>query len=189
MNFAFFLESFLLGIGLAMDAFSSSAVNGLNEPNMSRKKELLIAGTFGGFQGLMPLIGWYCVHVIAEAFESFRKLTPTIALVLLLYIGGKMIITGIRGEEEGVKHSLSLTDLLIQGIATSIDALSVGFTIAEYGFHMAFISSLIIGVVTFIISIGGVEIGKAFGIKLSTRAQILGGSILIFIGIKIFFGF
>ena len=188
MNATFFIESLLLGVGLAMDSFSSSAVNGLNEPGMSRKKELMIAATFGGFQMLMPLIGWYCVHVIAEAFESFRKLTPTIALVLLLYIGGKMILSGLRGQEDE-KPSLRLTDLLIQGIATSIDALSVGFTIAEYEFPMAFICSLIIGVVTFFISIVGVEIGKAFGTKLSTHAQILGGSILIFIGLKIFFGF
>ena len=91
------------------------------------------------------------------------------------------------GVEE--EYILGFVSLILQGIATSIDALSVGFTIAEYGFPMAFISSLIIGVVTFFISIGGVEIGKAFGTKLSTRAQILGGSILIFIGLKIFFGF
>ena len=183
------IESLLLGVGLAMDSFSSSAVNGLNEPQMSRRKELLIAGTFGFFQALMPLIGWFCVHEIAEAFESFRKYIPFIALVLLLYIGGKMLIEGIRGQEEGEKPALSPADLLLQGVATSIDALSVGFTIAEYGFAAALTSALIIGVVTFLISIVGVEIGKAFGTKLSTRAQILGGCILIFIGLKIFFGF
>jgi len=189
MTSAFVIESILLGIGLAMDAFSSSAVNGLNEPKMSRKKELLIAGTFGLFQALMPLIGWFCVHVIAEAFESFRRLTPTIALVLLLYIGGKMLISGLRGSEDEEKPALSIKDLLIQGIATSIDALSVGFTIADYGFGAALASSLIIGAVTFVICIGGVEIGKAFGTKLSKHAQIIGGCILIFIGLKIFFGF
>lgn len=189
MTAAFVIESILLGIGLAMDAFSSSAVNGLNEPKMSRKKELLIAGTFGLFQALMPLIGWFCVHVIAEAFESFRRLTPTIALVLLLYIGGKMLISGLRGSEDEEKPALSIKDLLIQGIATSIDALSVGFTIADYGFGAALASSLIIGAVTFVICIGGVEIGKAFGTKLSKHAQIIGGCILIFIGLKIFFGF
>lgn len=189
MTAAFVIESILLGIGLAMDAFSSSAVNGLNEPKMSRKKELLIAGTFGLFQALMPLIGWFCVHVIAEAFESFRRLTPTIALVLLLYIGGKMLISGLRGSEDEEKPALSIKDLLIQGIATSIDALSVGFTIADYGFGAALVSSLIIGAVTFVICIGGVEIGKAFGTKLSKHAQIIGGCILIFIGVKIFFGF
>ena len=188
MSTAFIIESILLGIGLAMDAFSSSAVNGLNEPEMSKQKMLLIAGTFGLFQGLMPLIGWFCVHEIADAFESFRKLTPLLALVLLLYIGGKMLISGIRGGD-GEKPALGLKDLMIQGIATSIDALSVGFTIAEYGFGLAAVSSLIIGLVTFVICIGGVLVGKAFGTMLSAHAQILGGCILIFIGLKIFFGF
>ena len=188
MNVAFIIESILLGVGLAMDAFSSSAVNGLNEPKMSRGKEILIAAVFGGFQAVMPLIGWFCVHVIAEAFETFRKMTPAIALILLLYIGGKMLISGLRGGEEE-KPALSMKELLIQGVATSIDALSVGFTIADYGFGMAFTASLIIGIVTFFISIVGVEIGKAFGMKLSKQAQIIGGCILIFIGLKIFFGF
>lgn len=182
------IESLLLGVGLAMDSFSSSTVNGLNEPGMSRRKELLIAAVFGGFQGLMPLIGWFCVHEIAEAFESFHRMVPYIALILLLYIGGKMLIEGIRGQENREKAVLSLTNLLIQGVATSIDALSVGFTIADYGFSSALASVLIIGVVTFVICIGGVEIGKAFGTKLSGKAQILGGVILIFIGLRIFFG-
>lgn len=189
MSIAFIVESILLGVGLAMDAFSVSAVNGLNEPDMGKKKLLGIAATFGIFQGAMPMIGWFCVHEIAEAFESFRKLTPLIALVLLLYIGGKMLIEGIRGGEEGEKPAVGFGDLMIQGVATSIDALSVGFTIAEYGWVSALSSSLIICVVTFIISIGGVLIGRAFGTKLSSKAQILGGVILIFIGVKVFFGF
>ena len=189
MSAAFIIESILLGVGLAMDAFSSSAVNGLNEPKMSRGKQVLIAAVFGIFQGVMPLIGWFCVHVIAEAFETFHKMTPAIALILLLYIGGKMLISGIRGGDEAEKPALSMKELMVQGVATSIDALSVGFTIADYGFGMAFTSSLIIGIVTFAISFAGVEIGKAFGMKLSKQAQIIGGCILIFIGIKIFFGF
>ena len=189
MNIELIIESLLLGVGLAMDSFSSSAVNGLNEPGMSRKKQLLIAAVFGGFQALMPLIGWFCVHVIAEAFESFRRFTPVIALALLLYIGGKMLLDGLRGQTEDEKPVLKLRDLLLQGVATSIDALSVGFTIAKYSFVPTLVSSLIIGGVTFLICIGGVEIGKAFGTRLSSHAQILGGCILIFIGVKIFFGF
>ena len=189
MSIAFIIESILLGIGLAMDAFSVSAVNGLNEPEMPKKKMFLIAGTFGVFQAAMPMIGWFCVHVIAEAFETFHKMTPTIALVLLLYIGGKMVISGIRGSDEEEKPAVSFGDLMVQGIATAIDALSVGFTIADYGTLMANMASLIIGLTTFIICIGGVKVGKAFGTKLSDKAQILGGVILIFIGIKIFFGF
>ncbi len=189
MSIAFVIESILLGVGLAMDAFSVSAVNGLNEPKMPKKKILLIAATFGIFQAVMPVIGWFCVHEVEEAFESFRKLTPVIALVLLLYIGGKMLIEGIRGAGEEEKPAVGFTDLMIQGIATSIDALSVGFTIAEYGWSSALNSSVIIGVTTFIISIGGVLIGQVFGTKLTGKAQILGGCILIFIGAKIFFGF
>lgn len=189
MTFAFVIESILLGIGLAMDAFSVSAVNGLNEPDMPKKKMVLIAGVFGAFQAAMPMIGWFCVHEIADAFESFRKLIPSIALVLLLYIGGKMLIAGIRGNTETEKPAVGFGDLMVQGIATAIDALSVGFTIADYGWAAALSSSLIIGLTTFVICIGGVLVGRAFGTKLSDKAQILGGVILIFIGLKVFFGF
>lgn len=189
MTAAFIIESILLGIGLAMDAFSVSAVNGLNEPHMPKKKMYLITGTFGLFQAVMPVIGWFCVHVIAEAFETFHKMTPAIALALLLYIGGKMLISGIRGNGEEETPAVGFTDLMVQGIATAIDALSVGFTIADYGWKSALSCSAIIGIVTFVICIGGVRIGQAFGTKLSSKAQILGGAILIFIGVKIFFGF
>ena len=186
MSAAFIIESLLLGIGLAMDSFSVSAVNGLNEPNMPKKKVLLIAGNFGFFQGAMPMIGWFCVHEIGEAFESFHKMTPVIALILLLYIGGKMLISGIKGKTDDEKPAVGFRDLMIQGIATAIDALSVGFTIADYGWASALSCSVIIAVTTFVICIGGVMAGKAFGTKLSNKAQILGGCILIFIGVKIF---
>ncbi len=186
MSAAFFIESLMLGIGLAMDSFSVSAVNGLNEPDMPKKKVLLIAGTFGFFQGAMPMIGWFCVHEIGEAFESFHRMTPVIALVLLLYIGGKMLISGIKGNTDEEKPAVGFRDLMIQGIATAIDALSVGFTIADYGWTSALSCSVIIAVTTFVICIGGVMAGKAFGTKLSNKAQILGGCILIFIGVKIF---
>ena len=189
MNVAFVVESILLGIGLAMDAFSVSAVNGLNEPKMPRIKMYLIAGTFGLFQMAMPIIGWFCVHEIAEAFESFYRLTPLISLLLLLYIGGGMLISGIRGRSEEEKPAVGFWGLMVQGVATAIDALSVGFTIAEYRWIDALSCSLIIGVVTFLISVVGVLIGRSFGTRLTGKAQILGGSILIFIGVKIFFGF
>ena len=189
MSTVFFIESLLLGVGLAMDSFSVSAVNGLNEPDMPKKKVLLIAATFGIYQGIMPLIGWFCVHELEEAFEAFHKLTPVIALILLLYIGGKMLLSGISGKSDEEKPAVGFWDLMIQGIATAIDALSVGFTIADYGWRAALTCSAIIGVTTFIICIGGVMAGKVFGTKLSNKAQILGGCILIFIGVKIFFGF
>ncbi|MFA4035004.1 manganese efflux pump MntP family protein [Blautia stercoris] len=183
----FVLNSILLGVGLAMDAFSVSLANGLNEPFMRKKKMCGIAGVFGFFQALMPMAGWVCVHTIIYYFKTFEKFVPWIALMLLVYIGGGMVLEGIKNDEEKAeKTRLSVGTLFVQGIATSIDALSVGFTIAEYGFVMAFVCSIIIAVVTFIISYAGLIIGKKFGTKFSGRADILGGVILIFIGLEIF---
>ena len=183
----FVLNSILLGVGLAMDAFSVSLANGLNEPVMRKKKMCGIAGVFGFFQALMPMAGWVCVHTIIYYFKAFEKFVPWIALILLVYIGGGMVLEGIKNDEEKAeKTRLSVGTLFVQGIATSIDALSVGFTIAEYGFVMAFVCSIIIAVVTFVISYAGLIIGKKFGTKFSNRADILGGVILIFIGLEIF---
>ena len=185
-NFRFFFNSILLGVGLAMDAFSVSMANGLNEPAMKKNRMSMIAGVFAFFQFLMPMIGWICVHTIVQYFQMFEKFIPWIALFLLLYIGGSMLIEGIKGDEEEELKGVGFKALLIQGIATSIDALSVGFTIADYGFMMAFVCSVIIAVVTFFICMGGLQIGKTVGTKLSNKAAILGGVILIFIGIEIF---
>lgn len=183
----FVLNSILLGVGLAMDAFSVSLANGLNEPVMRKKKMCGIAGVFGFFQALMPMAGWVCVHTIIYYFKAFEKFVPWIALILLVYIGGGMVLEGMKNDEEKTeKERLSVGTLFVQGIATSIDALSVGFTIAEYGFVMAFVCSIIIAVVTFVISYAGLIIGKKFGTKFSGRADILGGVILIFIGLEIF---
>lgn len=187
MDFAFFLNSALLGVGLAMDAFSVSLADGLSDPKMKTRREALIAGTFAFFQALMPMTGWLCVHTILQYFNSLQKFIPYIALILLAYIGGKMLIDGIRGEEgEGSSGKLTLTALLVQGIATSIDALSVGFTIADYNALTALTASLIIAAVTLVICWAGLKIGKRFGTKLGGKAQILGGVILIAIGIEIF---
>jgi Predicted membrane protein len=186
-NFLFFLNSILFGVGLAMDAFSVSLSNGLNEPDMTKKRMCTIAGTFCGFQIIMPLIGWICVRTIAQAFTAFQKFIPWIALILLAYIGGKMLIEGIKNKDsEEEKPAVGFAALMLQGIATSIDALSVGFTIAELTWQMALVEALIIGAVTFFICIAGLLIGKKFGAKLSNRASILGGIILIAIGIEIF---
>ena len=186
-SMSFFLNSILLGVGLAMDAFSVSLANGLHDTKMKAGRMSLIAGTFAVFQAAMPLIGWACVHTIAQKFSVFEKMIPWIALILLLFIGGKMLIEGIRGdeEEEEIKN-LSFGALMIQGVATSIDALSVGFTIADYGFLMALVCALLIAAVTFIICMIGLKIGKKVGTKLSGKASILGGVILIGIGIEIF---
>ena len=191
----FVLNSVLLGVGLAMDAFSVSIVNGLNESHMSKGKTLGIAGTYAGFQLAMPMIGWFCVHTIAEAFQAFQKFIPWIALLLLLYIGGKMLLEGIRnqraGSAEGERAAeggteLGLTTLLMQGVATSIDALSVGFTISGYNATKAFIASLLIAVTTLVVCLVGLRFGKKFGDKLADKAMVLGGVILILIGIEIF---
>ena len=173
----------------------------------------------------MPLIGWFFVHAAAQAFEGFQKFIPWIALILLAYIGGKMLIEGIgecrsggkaedcenvaepvgvetsvdcaKGSETASKSApvspqltskatLGLGTLLVQGIATAIDALSVGFTIADYNFLPALVECLIIGIVTFVICLGGLSIGKKVGDRLSGKAGILGGVILIAIGLEIF---
>lgn len=186
-NGMFFLNSGLLGVGLAMDAFSVSMANGLNEPRMKRGKLCGIAGVFAGFQFAMPMIGWICVHTMVRCLTALEGFIPWIALILLAIIGGKMLAEGIRGKDSQEEASkLGLGALLIQGVATSIDALSVGFTIAEYDWLMALVCSLIIAAVTLCICLGGLVLGRKFGMRLAGRAQILGGAILIFIGLEIF---
>ena len=190
----FFFNSILIGIGLAMDAFSVSLANGLNEPDMSKKKIFGIAGIFSVFQGFMPLIGWFCVHSIASAFSVFEKFIPWIALALLGYIGGKMLYEGYKeykcknegGTECPVPKKLGITALLVQGVATSIDALSVGFTISDYNTLQAVVCSLLIAAVTFAICAVGVFLGKKFGTALAGGSSMFGGAILIFIGLEIF---
>ncbi|WP_455504404.1 manganese efflux pump MntP [Blautia sp.] len=177
-SFIFFLNSALLGVGLAMDAFSVSLANGLHEPGMRMKKMCGIAGTFAAFQAIMPMTGWLCVHTVVEYFRTFEKFIPWIALILLGFICG-------TGEDEEIP-GVGLKALFIQGIATSIDALSVGFTIAEYDWLMALVCSVIIAAVTFFICMTGLSLGKRFGTKLSNKADILGGVILIAIGLEIF---
>ena len=187
LGVAFFVKSILLGAGLAMDAFSVSLANGLNEPKMKKPKMCGIAGIFAGFQFAMPMIGWICVSTIARLFGVFEKFIPWIALILLGYIGGKMLYEGIKNkEEEAGSCCVGLKCLLVQGVATSIDALSVGFTISEYNCMEALLACLLIGAVTFIICFAGLAIGKKAGTKLAGKAGILGGLILIGIGLEIF---
>ncbi len=199
---AFIINSILLGAGLAMDAFSVSIANGL-EDGMSHKRMCCIAGTYAGFQFLMPLAGWFCVHKIASAFEAFQQFCvhkiasafeafqqfiPWIALFLLSYIGGKMLADGIwkiraAEEEKFCCKRLDPATLFMQGIATSIDALSVGFTISA---PEALTACAIVAVVTFAICMCGLRFGRHFGARLSDKASILGGTILIGIGLEIF---
>ncbi len=186
LSLMFFLESLLLGVGLAMDAFSVSLANGLNEQGMKRSKMFGISAVFAFFQGLMPLLGWICVHTVVEYFESFALFIPWIALGLLGMIGGKMLYDGIKNNEEEVAQGVGIAALLIQGVATSIDALSVGFTIADYKFPEALLSVGIIAAITFAICLAGIYLGKKFGTKLAGKATVFGGIILIAIGIEIF---
>lgn len=187
-DFMFFFNSILIGAGLAMDAFSVSLANGLNEPKMKTGRASVIAGVFAFFQFFMPLMGYMCVHTVAKCFKTFENLIPYIALVLLLYIGIKMLVEGIKesGEEQTELKRVGFSALIVQGIATSIDALSVGFTISSYNVLGAFLCGIIIAIVTFIICMAGLFIGKKFGTALAGKAGILGGLILIFIGIEIF---
>ena len=191
----FIFSSVLLGVGLAMDAFSISVANGIVEPDMRKTRMFKISGVYAVFQFLMPLIGWFLVTTVAEIFTAFHKFIPWIALFLLLFIGGKMVVEGIKDKKQGgkkekeeVKEAKKLTwgALIVQGVATSIDALSVGFTIADYSFLRAFASSLIIGVVTLVICFLGLIFGKKIGAKFVSTATIIGGVILILIGMEIF---
>ncbi len=216
MEFSFVINSALLGAGLAMDAFSVSVANGLNDPKMSRLKAVAVALTYAFFQALMPLLGWVCVHTVLEYFNALNILIPWIAFVLLSFIGGKMVLESLRdmkqeklqesGEDAAVSESiraennradekdgsrnassvLSPSLLIVQGIATSIDALSVGFAIAHYDFNAALFAALIISVVTFFICVSGIYAGRTIGNRFSGKASLLGGVILILIGLEIF---
>ena len=186
MDFLFFLTCAGFGIGLAMDAFSVSLANGLGERGMKLGKMLGVAGTFAFFQAIMPLIGWVCVHTILEQFAAFEKWIPWIALVLLSFLGGKMIYEGIKDEDECKLQRVGFWALMLQGVATSIDALSVGFDIGGYGILEALVAVAIIALITFVICFCGIIIGKKFGTKLACKATILGGVILVAIGLEIF---
>lgn len=212
MSFLFICNNILLGAALAMDAFSVSLANGLEDPGMRPGRVCGIAGVFAAFQIAMPLIGWVCIYTIAEYFDAFRAWIPWIALALLAFLGGKMLVEGIRDLQQDAPNAtdaenetdttaegeigasadgksggkLTVAALLLQGVATSIDALSVGFTIADYTFPLALLSAAIIGAVTFLLCFLGVHIGKRFGTHLAGRATIVGGLILIGIGIEIF---
>ena len=201
--FDLIVTSLMLGVGLAMDAFSVSLANGLADNKMKFGKVSVIAGTFAMFQFAMPMIGWFVVRRMAETFEWFSPLIPWIALVLLLFIGGGLLKDGIEelkeskaakasgesdaGAESGAGDAEKLGALMLfgQGVATSIDALSVGFTTASYNAAQALVSSLIIGVVTLAICMAGLRIGRRLGEMLAGKASILGGVILIAIGLEI----
>lgn len=180
------ITSIFLGIGLAMDACAVSMANGLKEPQMKLRKIILIAFMFGLFQALMPFIG----YLVGSAFlTKIEWIIPFVALGLLGIVGGKMLFEGLEKKEEDDElknKDLTFKVLIIQAIATSIDALSVGFTISDYKMIQAIVCVIIIAIVTFMICVVAVFIGKKFGTKLGKKAEILGGVILIAIGLEIF---
>lgn len=198
------INSLGLGVGLAMDAFSVSLTNGLSEPYGTKRRAFAIASVYALFQMAMPLLGWLLVTTMENQFAVLSRYIPYVALALLLFIGGKMLIEGIceiknkknddPNEKKSAAHTttgdvlkrITFAELLVQGVATSIDALSVGLQIADYAFHEALLSAAIIAAVTLAICFAGVLIGRKFGTKLSEKATVLGGVILIGIGIKIF---
>ncbi len=177
------LEIILIGVGLSMDAFAVSITNGLCCTNLKKRQMFYIALCFGVFQGAMPLIGYF----LGKAFEKYIcTFDHWIALVLLGYIGGKMIFDAVKGEEDAGEFQLTLKTLLTQGIATSIDALAVGVSFAALPNVNIWSSAGIICCTTFAFSLVGVVFGKKVGSKLGSRAQLVGGIILVCIGIKIF---
>lgn len=188
IDFVFILNTCLLGVGLAMDAFSVSLANGLREPRMGFGRMSLIAGTFAVFQFVMPMTGWICIHTIVEYFRKVERFIPFIGFAVLMWIGLEMVLEGVgrkSNDEDDGQRTLSFGKLFVQGVGTSIDALSVGFTIEQYDAGTAVVASLIIGVITFGICLAGTMIGKRFGTKLAKKASILGGVILIAIGFEI----
>lgn len=182
----FFATSILLGIALAMDAFSVSLTVGLREPHIKKERVLLAAGMFGGFQFLMPLLGRLGIGTLLKAFGKLQDFIPVIAFLVLLVLGVKMLLDGIKAKEKEEPEEVSKHALILQGVATSLDALSVGFTVfAEYSLLRSVTASLLIGGVTFLLCILGVLIGRKVGTVLKNKAFILGGIILIAIGIEI----
>ncbi len=186
----FILNSILLGVGLAMDAFSVSVADGLKSPHMKRSRRYLIAGIFAFFQFMMPLLGWIGVRSIVLFFGAFEKVIPWIAMGLLVFIGSKMIYEGVTAEKNDDDRIESVDPgvmtLVLQGVATSIDALSVGFTIADYGIHSALTACSVIAVVTFCLSLAGVTLGRRLSSVVRGKASMIGGVILICIGFEIF---
>ncbi|MEE1251420.1 MAG: manganese efflux pump MntP family protein [Lachnospiraceae bacterium] len=182
---AVFIELLLMGVGLAMDAFAVSICKGLGMTKVNKKQAVTIGVFFGGFQALMPLIGW----ILGKQFERYiTSVDHWIAFILLGFIGGKMIVESLKPEEEKeIEKSdmpLDLKEMFVLAIATSIDALAVGITFAFLGTPI--IEAIaIIGIVTFLISIGGVYVGNFFGSKYKNKAELAGGLILVLLGVKI----
>ena len=178
-----FAELFFIAVGLSMDAFAVSLCKGLNMRVFNKKYTLLIALFFGGFQALMPLVGWLLGTQFSRYITDFDH---WIAFALLCFIGGKMVLEAVRNthEQEPKEESLHLKALLMLSIATSIDALAAGVTLAFLQVNI-FSAISLIGIITFTLSLAGVAIGNRFGIRFKSKAELIGGIVLILMGAKI----
>lgn len=179
------ISTFLIAVALAMDAFSVSMTKGFTQKHLTNSQILYYGLFFGGFQFIMPILGYFCGNVIASLVESLASI---IGFILLLIIGLNMIRESLSSDEDNITDSFSFKEVTLLAIATSIDAFAVGITIALIK-DPILISSTIIGIVAFFFSIVGVFIGKKLGNYIGDKFQILGGVILILIGIKILLGF
>lgn len=178
------IELILLAVGLSMDAFAVSVCKGLAMPELKPRHTLIVGVWFGGFQALMPVIGYF----LGSTFAAYiTAIDHWIAFVLLSFIGGNMIREAIKGDEEDADSSLAFSVMLTMAVATSIDALAVGITFAFLipTLSQLMLSVLLIGCTTFVFSAAGVKIGNVFGLKYKKKAELTGGIILILLGIKI----
>lgn len=174
-------ELFLLAVGLSMDAFAVSVCKGLSVKTLKPKHALLAGLYFGGFQALMPVIGYFAGSYFADIISSYDH---WIVFILLLLIGGNMIKEALDKEEENLNDSFDFKTMLLLAIATSIDALAVGVSFAFLKVNIVYAAAFI-GVITFILSAAGIKIGNIFGTRYRAKAELAGGIILILIGLKV----
>ncbi len=180
-----FITAFLMGLGLSMDAFAVAICKGLKMKKLNYKQLTLIAVFFGGFQAIMPFIGWLLAHNFKKYIENYDH---WIAFGLLMFIGIKMIIEAFKDDEDDGCDKFDIKELFIMAIATSIDAMAAGIAFAFDGFDLLseiLIAIVIIGMITFILSAVGVLIGHNFGAVYKTKAELAGGVILVLLGVKI----
>ena len=185
---SFIISSILFGLGLAVDAFLISLAGGVNEPNAKRGKILASALVFAQFQLAAPLIGRLCVRTVAERFLFFKECLSGIALAVLLFLGIKMLVEGLRQSKskDGEKPKSGIGALLLSAAVSSVDALSMGFTIAEYSLWTAVAGAGIIAAITFIAYTAGFFIGRKFGTRLADKAMVIGGILFIVMALEVF---
>ena len=178
----FIVKSLLLGIGLAMDAVAVSMANGLQNPTMKEERKMSISSAFGFFQFFMPILGYFLLKSFTEFMPRLLKYLSPFSTLILCYLGLRMLICGIRKKKNKEVEEVS-GNLLFQAVGTSVDALSLGFTFSPYSIPKVLISSIIIGIVTFILSYAAILVGKKFGTIYAGKADILGGVVLIIVAI------